>query len=102
MNTALSPLPIPKNALPLDSSDKVIIALATTVGWRVMGFVTVGPRKTLSVFKAQAAKQEKISLQRKWESAGQTACKPNLSARTAILRVSDKSVGKKHTPNLSI
>jgi hypothetical protein len=102
MKTALSPLPIPKKALPLDSSDKVIIALATTVGWRVTGFVTVGPRKTLSVFKAQAAKQEKSSLQRNWESAGQIACRPNLSARTAISRASDKSVGMKQMANLSI
>jgi hypothetical protein len=58
---ALSPIPMPRNARPPDSSSRVAMAFAVTKGLRVIGFVTDVPSATRSVASAHAARVTYVS-----------------------------------------
>ena len=60
--TELSPRPMPRNARPSDITWSVAIVLAVTLGCRVSGFVTSGPRWIREVSSAATPKTGYMSM----------------------------------------
>ena len=81
--TELNPAPIPRNALPPDSSFTVAVPLAVTDGCRVNGFVTPCPMWILCVFTAATVIIEYTSRHRFCESIRVICLNPQSSATWA-------------------
>ena len=101
--TAVSPTPIASSVRPGASSSMVAMDEAVTVGWRVMGLASSGPRMMRSVTRAAAAKSTYVSRRLSCESGWSAASHPSVSARrTSAANASTDGASNRFNPKRGI